>query len=94
MNFNSHPNPVEYARRSYLWWFGLSMIAYVVAILFSRMVLNAHSIPGSWDTTVAVLPIFPVIFVFVAIVRFVRGTDELQRQSSIPWPSPGVPRPS
>jgi hypothetical protein len=61
------------------------MIAYVIAIIVSRSFLIAraiahHPIANPWLIVVALLPIIPIIFVFIAIVRFVQATDELQRQ--------------
>ena len=86
MNPNPPPNnPSTKALHSYYWEFGLSMIAYVITIILSRSFLIAgtiahHPIANPWNIAVALLPIIPVIFVFVAVVRFVQATDELQRQ--------------
>jgi len=80
MSPNPPPNPTAQARRAYFWEFSISMVAYVLAIILTRDYLNTHKLDDTWRTLVAVLPIIPVIFVFIAIVRFVRATDELQRQ--------------
>jgi hypothetical protein len=70
-----NPNPTAKARRSFL-----SMIAYVVAIIFSRNFLYAHATYNPWHFAIALLPIIPVIGIFVAMVRYVLATDELQRR--------------
>jgi len=77
---NPTPNPSVKALHSYFWWLGLSLIAYAITIIFSRNYLYAHPGNDPWHAVVALLPIIPVTFAFVAIVRFVRATDEMQRQ--------------
>ena len=53
------------------------MAAYVVLIFFSRWIWP--QVPPSWRILIALLPVIPTIFVFVAIVRFTMAMDELQR---------------
>ncbi len=74
------PNPTASARRTYFWQFSLSMIAYVIAIIVSRNYLEAHHPANPARTLVAASPIIPVIFLFLAIVRYVLATDELMRR--------------
>jgi hypothetical protein len=77
---NSAPNPAVKALHSYFWWLSLSMIAYAIAIIVSRSFLHTHPGDGPGNIAVALLPIIPVIFVFVAVVRLVLATDEMQRR--------------
>ncbi len=73
-------NPATKAIRTYYWHLGFSMIAYVMTIIASRDFLHTHPGDGPAYFAIALLPVLPVIFVFVAIVRFVVATDELQRR--------------
>jgi hypothetical protein len=75
-------NPVKRATRRYFIEFGVSMAAYVVVIFVSRWLLRGplqHASDG-WQIAIALLPIVPTLFVFAAIVRVLRGIDELSRQ--------------
>jgi O-antigen/teichoic acid export membrane protein len=73
-------NPSVKALHAYFWWLGLSMIAYVITIIFSRNYLYAHHLANPWRIVVALLPLIPVIGIFAAMVRYTLATDELQRQ--------------
>jgi len=74
-------NPTTQAYRRYTWEFGASMLGYIVVIILSRMLLHSLTTPPDrWQFAVALLPLIPVIFVFVAIVRLLLATDELQRR--------------
>ncbi len=75
-----NPNPTTQALRSYCWQFGLSMIAYLVAVNVIGSYLHPNALANPWRTLVALLPIIPIISAFAAFVRFVRATDELKRQ--------------
>ncbi len=76
----THPNPTVKAMHAYYWQFGVALMAYVIAIMASRNFLHSHPGDGPAHVVIALLPIIPQIFLFAAIVRFVRATDELQRQ--------------
>jgi len=73
---NNMTNPAIRAVRRYYCEFSVSAIAYVITILLSRTYYN--QVPTQWQALVALVPIIPVVFVFIAIVRFVNGTDEMQ----------------
>ena len=75
-----HSNPSTKAFRTYSGISGLSMIAYVIAIIVSRNFLNTHPGHGPVFFAIALLPLPAAIFVFVAVVRFILATDELQRR--------------
>jgi hypothetical protein len=79
-NPSARPNPSTKALRSYYWWLSLSLIAYAIAIIFSRNFLHIHPGNGPVFFAIALLPLLPSIFGFVAIVRLVLATDELQRR--------------
>jgi hypothetical protein len=75
-------NPVTQAKRRYYIEFGAAMVAYVIVILVSRTLLHGRLRDASdaWQIGVAVLPIIPTLFVFIAVLRLLRRTDELYRQ--------------
>ena len=78
-------NPVKRAMSRYLVEFSVAMAAYVVVIWLSRWLLRGpleHAGDG-WQIAVAVLPVVPVLFLLVAVVRLLRGTDELYRRICI-----------
>jgi hypothetical protein len=75
-------NPVRRAYRRYFVELGLAMVLYV-GVLFGRNWLLYGTMANaekSEQIAVAVTPLVPVIWVFFAIVRLVRNTDELQRR--------------
>jgi hypothetical protein len=80
MNPNPHPNPATQALRSYFWQFGLSILAYLIALIVIGYFVPIHAMAKPWRILIALLPIIPIIFAFVAFLRFVRDTDELKRQ--------------
>ena len=71
-------NPTTQASRRYHLEFALSMTAYAV-VLCASVLLFIH-LRGVWQILVALLPLIPVGFLFAAFVRFLRRTDEFQRQ--------------
>jgi len=83
MNPNPPPNPTAQARRTYFWEFSLSMVAYTIAMIFSRDYLYTHQLAAPWRTLMALLPLIPILFAFVAIVRLILATDELMRRMII-----------
>jgi hypothetical protein len=76
---NPNPNPATQALRSYYWQFGLSMLAYVIAIIAIGYGLHPNALANPCRTLVVLLPVIPLIFAFAAFIRFVRATDELKR---------------
>jgi hypothetical protein len=79
---NGSSNPNTRAMRRYFFELGFSIIAYTAVLYASRWLLVGtlrHATNG-WQLAVALTPMIPVIFVFIAIVRCVLGVDELQRR--------------
>jgi len=75
-------NPATRACRRYNVEFGVAMATYLLAVYVSRKLLYGpmqHTNEG-WQLTIALLPLIPVILMFAAIIRLVRGTDELLRR--------------
>jgi hypothetical protein len=74
-------NPAYQAGRRYLVEFSLSIVAYVIVILLSRLLW--HTASGGWQTAIALMPVIPMAFVVVAVARFLCGTDELERRKVV-----------
>lgn len=56
------------------------MGAYVVAVLVTVSVLRAGGPDGTLRVLVALLPVPPIAFVLRAVVRYIRGVDEMQQR--------------
>jgi hypothetical protein len=66
-------------RRRYLREFLPPMVGYMVALVISLTLLK--QVEAEWlRAIVALLPLPPIAFAMRAIVRYIRDTDELQRQ--------------
>lgn len=72
-------NPTDLARRRYFIEFGTSTGAYAVILAASLHVLKQNP-ADPWRTLLAVTPVIPLAFVFIAVVRYMLASDELQRQ--------------
>ena len=67
------------ANRRYKREIGISMTIYVL-LVFITVYLIKHGMAAPWTYVVATLPVFPALMVPVAINRFFRSMDELQRR--------------
>ncbi|MHB1551918.1 MAG: hypothetical protein ACYCX6_12095 [Vulcanimicrobiaceae bacterium] len=72
-------NPIDTARRRYVLELTAGMLAYAAILIASIHALNA-GVPAPWRSAVTLAPVVPVAAVFIAIVRFFGGIDELQRK--------------
>lgn len=75
-------NPTTQAQRRYYREFTIAIVAYVILVAASVYGLN-RGIEGFAKYLVAVVPAVPVAGVFIAAVRWLRNTDEYQRQNTI-----------
>lgn len=75
-------NPTTQAQRRYYREFALAIGAYVVILAASVYGLN-HGIQGFARYVIAVVPAVPIAGVAIAVVRWLNGTDEFQRQTAI-----------
>jgi hypothetical protein len=57
--------------------FGISMSAYVIAVIASVSMLNRMELSKTAQIVVTLIPILPTIFVILAILRALRDSDEL-----------------
>jgi hypothetical protein len=75
-------NRVTRIYRRYVVEMGIAMAAYCGVMVASRHLLRSsmRDASGGVQIVLAALPVIPVLFLLIAIVRVVRGTDELQRQ--------------
>ncbi|CAH2794805.1 MAG: hypothetical protein CBARDMAM_3368 [uncultured Caballeronia sp.] len=67
------------ARRYYV-EFCAAMAAYVVVLMASLWVLIRYDVPDQWRWAIAILPMVPMIFIAIAVLRQLRRVDELQRR--------------
>lgn len=66
-------------RRRYLREFIPAMAGYVVGLVLSLWLLKRVDAP-MLRAFIALLPVFPIVLVMRAMVRYIRDTDELQRR--------------
>lgn len=67
------------ATRRYARDFTVTMIAYVIVVIISRLTLNNME-DSPWRFAIALLPIVPVIFLMAAFMRYLTAIDELQQK--------------
>ncbi|MCC6300167.1 MAG: hypothetical protein IT314_12785 [Anaerolineales bacterium] len=60
--------------------FASAMTAYVIVLLASVSVLNDIELPQATQIAVVLLPMVPIVFVFTAVLRALRDSDELQQK--------------
>ncbi len=73
----SEKNPTVRAARRYVVELSIGMAAYVVVLIATRTVLAELAQP--WLTVAALAPALPLLYVFAAMLRMLRGTDEFAR---------------
>ncbi len=73
------PNPTREATRRYTVEILVCMVAYL-AILFPAIWALNSGITGPLRIVIALAPVVPVIFVFVAVLRYFAKTDEFERR--------------
>ncbi|RPI90682.1 MAG: hypothetical protein EHM40_17740 [Chloroflexi bacterium] len=67
------------ASKRYAREFISAMIAYAIVIVVSRLILNNIG-DSPWRFIIALLPIFPVLFLVAGFTRYLSGIDELQQR--------------
>jgi len=72
-------NPTALANRRYVLQLVVCMLAYVAVLVPAMWLLN-HGIEGALKVAVAIAPVVPVAFVFLAVLRYFAATDEFQRR--------------
>ena len=60
--------------------FGIAMGIYIITVIASVNILTRFDPPQILRITIALTPVVPTAFVFLAIMRAVRGSDELQQK--------------
>ncbi len=66
-------------QRKYLLEFGGTMLAYVVILYVSILFLKAYP-DSSWRIPMALVPVIPLVFALIAVIRGIRRMDEMQRR--------------
>ena len=72
-------NPIHRAHRKYLITLIVAMAAYI-ALLFTSIALLNGGLTGSPRLLVALLPVPPIIVVFIAVLQLLQGVDEFERR--------------
>ena len=62
----------------YLLEFGGSMLAYSAVLVVSLMFLRENP-ESPWRVPATVAPVIPIVFIMLAVIRFVRRMDEMHR---------------
>jgi len=70
----------EQLQKRYLKEFLTAMGAYVITLIISVIALERLNLPQIIRFLVAILPVLPTVFVFLAIMRKLRDSDELQQK--------------
>lgn len=72
-------NPTAAANRSYIGEMAICMAAYIVVLVPAIWLLN-RGLEGPLKFAVALAPVVPIVFVFIAVLRYFGRTDELERR--------------
>jgi len=72
-------NPTAVANRSYIAEMAVCMVAYVAVLVPAIWLLN-RGLEGPLRVAVAIAPVVPIVFVFVAVLRYFGRTDEFERR--------------
>jgi len=72
-------NPTAVANRRYVVEIVVCMLAYIAVLVPAMWLLN-RGIEGPLKLVVAIAPVVPVAFVFLAVLRYFAATDEFQRR--------------
>ena len=60
--------------------FGIAMGIYIITVIASVNILTRFDPPQFARIIIALTPVVPTVFVFIAIMRAVHGSDELQQK--------------
>jgi hypothetical protein len=71
------------AKTAYLREFGASMLAYLVILLGSITLLNNMGSTSPWRIPLTLVPMVPLVGVLIAVLRWLRRVDELERQKTL-----------
>ena len=71
------PRPAD---RRYYKEFGVSIVAYLLAVPLSVLLIQASPATAWWRIPLALLPVLPALFAILALLRFFRRLDEFQRR--------------
>ena len=72
-------NPVHRAHRRYVITLIVAMVLYI-ALLFTSITLLHGGLTGILRLLVALLPVPPIIVVFIAVLQLLQGVDEFERR--------------
>jgi hypothetical protein len=73
-------NPTTRASRRYVVQLSIAMSLYVLLLVGSILAVQRLNVEGAWRYLLILLPLLPVAAIVPAVVRYVRDTDEFERQ--------------
>jgi hypothetical protein len=73
-------NPTTRASRRYVVQLSIAMSLYVLLLVGSILAVQRLNVEGAWRYLLILLPLLPVATIVPAVVRYVRDTDEFERQ--------------
>ena len=82
IEMKTQQNPTTIARHRYLWTLGLWMAVYI-GLMFSCHWLWHQVTTTGWRVPIVLMPILPVVFIFIAIIRYVQAMDEFERKIAV-----------
>ncbi|MEO7067206.1 MAG: hypothetical protein ABI114_09890 [Rhodanobacter sp.] len=74
------PEPMRTVQRQFMRAFFPAMAAYLILLPASIVLLQHFTVPPLWKAVIVLLPVLPMLLVIRAMVRFLRGLDELQQR--------------
>ncbi|MDI1310625.1 hypothetical protein [Prosthecobacter sp.] len=83
---NNSINPTTRAFHRYFAELGAAMAGYAVLIIASRVLLSSEigrQWNGGWQCALSLAPAIPLALVFLAVIRFLNGMDELARRIAV-----------
>jgi hypothetical protein len=73
-------NPTTRASRRYTVQLTIAMALYVLLLVGSVLAVQRLNVEGAWRYLLILVPLLPVATIVPAVLRYVRDTDEFERQ--------------
>jgi amino acid transporter len=73
-------NPTTRASRRYTVQLTIAMLLYILLLFGSILAVQRLNVEGAWRFVLILIPLLPVAAVVPAVFRYVRDTDEFERQ--------------
>lgn len=73
-------NPTTRAGRRYIVQLSVAMSLYVLLLVGSILAVQRLNLEGAWRYLLILVPLVPIAAIVPAVLRYVRDTDEFERQ--------------